>query len=656
MGTLKKYKPLFEQEIKIYNVNPIHKPGNNFYMYVNQTWLNKTDIPSYSSSYSVNEEIEDIIEKDLFILLTKAKSFAINGKNPTTHYDKYLDIIGKFVLSSDTISFQKNSIIFIKEKLRNLHCIRSIDDIGEVLGYFNKHKIPTILNTYIHLEKSNKGYTYILNFLPGTLGLPDDSYYKGTAPGKMKALYYYIEFIKKICKELHIEDISEIITFESYFSINYAVGSTDNGKLYYGKDLENIYSFFPWASYFKAYDIPKWEEKQFRVKTPEWFKYFKKALSNDYDNWKKLFSLHLILHAVSILPPPFDNYHFNFYEKYLKGQHTKLPQKHLTLYLAKDYLAQPLSELYKKFFLKHSIKNNATQFIEKIRSSAIDQINQNGWLQYTTKTIARNKVKQMILSIGWPDSTIKYNYPTLLKDNLLYNIHILGETISIQEIELLGKRDKPGNYWFEPTFMVNAYYYNENNQFIVPAASLMFPFYSGSRSLGWNYGGLGCVIGHEMIHAFDEDGKHYTPNGTYKNWWISIDNRRYNMYSKKIIELYNNTKIYNHYIDGELTLSENLADLGGMSIALEALKKEISNKSDEEKKKELRDFFISYAVSWRTKEKKQKELQSLIIDKHSPSEIRVNNIVCQFDEWYDVFNIEKNDKLFITPENRIKVF
>lgn len=657
MATLKKYKPLFEEEIKIYNVNTNHNPGDNFYLYVNQSWLNKTYIPSYTSSYSVNEEIEDIVEKDLFLLFKKAKQYASYGKTSTTYYEKYLDILGIFVLSSDTVSFQKNSISFLKERLRNLHCIRSIDDIGEVLGFLNKHKIPTILSTYIQLEKSKKGYIYVINFVPGTLGLPDDSYYKGTAPGKLKALYSYIQFIKQVCKELDIDDVSDIITLESYFSINYSLSRNDDGVLYYGKDLLSEYNFFPWSSYFKAYDIVNWEEKQFRIAIPEWFNYFKKALlENDYTKWKRLFSLHIILHAVSILPPPFDEYHFNFYGKYLRGQHKKLPQKYLTLYLAKDYLTQPLSELYKKYFLKKSLKEKATQFIEKIKVSAIDQINSNSWLQPATKVIARNKLKQMILSIGWPDTNLPYIYPTLINNNLLYNIYKLGETMSIQEIELLNKHIKPGTYWFEPTFMVNAYYYNENNQFIVPAASLMFPFYSENRSLGWNYGGLGCVIGHEMIHAFDEDGKNYTPNGTFKNWYTPIDNRRYNIYTKKLIELYNNTKINNRSIDGSSTLNENLADLGGMSIALESLKKEISNKSNEDKKKQLKDFFISYAISWRIKEEERKQLQSLIIDKHSPSEARVNNIVSQFQEWYEVFDIEKTNKLYISPEHRIKVF
>ena len=118
----------------------------------------------------------------------------------------------------------------------------------------------------------------------------------------------------------------------------------------------------------------------------------------------------------------------------------------------------------------------------------------------------------------------------------------------------------------------------------------------------------------------------------------------------------NKTKIYGKFIDGKVTLNENLADLGGISIALHALKNEIKEKTDTEKKKELRDFFISYAVSWRTKEEKQKQLQSIITDKHSPPEIRVNNIVCQIDEWYDVFDINIDNKLYIPPEERITVF
>ena len=262
----------------------------------------------------------------------------------------------------------------------------------------------------------------------------------------------------------------------------------------------------------------------------------------------------------------------------------------------------------------------------------------------------------MILSIGWPENYYPLNLPQLQTDNLLENIYLLSSSSTLNDINLLNTISEPGEYWNEPSFMVNAFYYNEINEFIVPAGSLLYPFYATDKSLGWNYGGLGCVIGHEMVHAFDEDGREYDAHGYYKPWWKGIDNRRYHKLSKHLKDLYNESKIYNIHLDGNKTVNENLADLGGVSIALEALKSEIANKSEKEKIYEYQQFFISYAISWRTKEEKKKVLQSLIMDRHSPPEFRVNNIVCQFDEFYKAFNVEVANTMYVPPEERIRVF
>jgi predicted metalloendopeptidase len=159
-----------------------------------------------------------------------------------------------------------------------------------------------------------------------------------------------------------------------------------------------------------------------------------------------------------------------------------------------------------------------------------------------------------------------------------------------------------------------------------------------------------------MVHAFDEDGKNYDEKGIFKYWWSKKDLKNFRLFSKKLVDLYSSSKIYSISISGKKTLSENLADLGGLSIALEALKKEISSLNDSEKKEELKQFFISYAVSWRTKEEKQKVLQSLFMDAHAPPEFRVNNIVVHFDEWYYAFDIQLSNHLYVPPEERIRVF
>ena len=321
-------------------------------------------------------------------------------------------------------------------------------------------------------------------------------------------------------------------------------------------------------------------------------------------------------------------------------------------------LSKPLSILYKNYFLKDSFKRKATKFIEKIRISALKQIDsKTSWMEDETKKKAKKKVKDMILSIGWPDSYPKFKLPLLQTDNLLENIYLLSSNSTDEDISLFYKKTGiPGKFWDEPSYIVNAFYYNEINEFIVPAGSLFYPFFGSTKSKGWNYGGLGCVIGHEMIHAFDDDGKDYDEHGYYNPWWQPRDNRRFHVMSKKLIDLYNNSTIFGIHMNGKLTLNENIADLGGISIALEALKDEIKFMSEKEKKYELQQFFLSYAVSWRTKEEKQKVLQGFILDRHSPAELRVNNIVSQIDEWYDAFDIKVEDLLYIAPEDRIKIF
>jgi putative endopeptidase len=195
---------------------------------------------------------------------------------------------------------------------------------------------------------------------------------------------------------------------------------------------------------------------------------------------------------------------------------------------------------------------------------------------------------------------------------------------------------------------------------ILPCGILRWPFYEYTASDGWNFGGLGATIGHEICHAFDEDGKEYDSNGKKTRWWTTKEIELYTEKTDALINLFSNSIYFGQPINGELTLSENIADLGGLSIALSALKDHLKkhgiSEDDERYKKEVCDFFISFAVSWRTKERKQKALQSIFTDVHAPPILRVNHIVSQFNDWYTCFNVEKGDALYKAPEDRIRIF
>jgi putative endopeptidase len=649
-------------KIKDISIPPLNKgilPGDNFYLHVNSSWIKRTRIPESSASYSVNEEIQEQIDKELFEILRECEIFASKGINAKG--SKIRDIIGRLILSSMRFKVQKNSQLLLKQKIQNLHCIRSVDDVGEVLGYLCKHGVTTIMITYLQLERTEEDTSiYNLVISSGLLGLANDTYYKATAPGKLRTLYSYIKLVKKVCNILEIEDLSNVIPIEAFFSAHIENNSLEEGdkNLFKGVELVKKFPKFPWKTFFQSYGIENFLENIFRISSIKYIEVLEKSFSTvTFEQWKQLFTLHTILHALPLLPPPFDDIHFEFFEKRLRGQKKKLSQNYLTLNLVRNYLSVPLSILFKDKYLEDSLKKDATRFIRTVQDSAIKQIDSNSWLETKTKNRATKKIKEMVLSIGWPEKYPVLYIPPLDTENLLYNIYALAASKTFQDIQLLNKKTRPGLIWNEPNFLVNAFYYNEINEFVIPAGILMYPFFDRKkRSTGWNYGGLGAVIGHEMVHAFDEDGKNYDERGIFKHWWSKKDLKHFHSFSKKLVDLYSSSKIYTISINGKKTLSENLADLGGLSIALEALKKEISSLNDSEKKDELKQFFISYAVSWRTKEEKQKVLQSLFMDVHAPPEFRVNNIVVHFDEWYSAFDIEVSDNLYIPPEERIRVF
>lgn len=209
------------------------------------------------------------------------------------------------------------------------------------------------------------------------------------------------------------------------------------------------------------------------------------------------------------------------------------------------------------------------------------------------------------MGIAYPSYVPQEDLVKLNPERLVENVLTLAEADFQDEIQRV---DMPLNVkvWDDPVFAVNAYYYNEGNRLILPAGILRWPFFRTDASDGWNYGGLGASIGHEISHAFDNDGKDYDDHGNRNPWWSNQEAAAYQKKTKALIELYSKTKYFGHPLNGYLTLSENIADLGGVDIALTALKILLKqrNAGPEAVKKELRDFFMSYAVSWRTKEKK----------------------------------------------------
>ena len=336
-----------------------------------------------------------------------------------------------------------------------------------------------------------------------------------------------------------------------------------------------------------------------------------------------------------------------------------MTMENLLYYLAQGLMMPSLSIIYSKCCLPATHVNSAQDFAARIRSSAMKRIAENEWLSTEARHLSREKVAHMDMRIAETDSGTHYKLPELSEIDIVFNVLALGRAATQRAIyyALHPALDLPV---MDANFEVNAHYYTSGNRLVIPGGITLWPFYDSSvgRHLGWSYGGLGAVVGHEMLHGFDEDGSRYNQDGVYRPWWSKADVAAYTRRTKALIRLFSSTQFMGRFLNGKSTLSENIADLGGLAIALDALKREMSERrlGAEEQKKELRDFFISYAVSWRTKERRQRSLYRLFTDSHAPAEIRVNRIVSHFQDWYDIFGVTAEDALYIDPKDRIAIF
>ena len=652
--TLKKRQGVLPATPQVPSPLTSKKPGFDFFEYVNGVWLKKTKIPGNSSSFGVSEELDAAIEKQIEKILKKSIQFAKLGKAPEGTHEISMDLVGRLGLSALRPRVQGENITHLKKLCSGFTCIRDMNDISKTFSEFARYRITSLFSVTVYYEAGKKPLAkpYLCT---GGLGLPNASYYKKDAPGKSKILLQYAKLLDRLSKELGTENLSAVIPIETFL----AERLDDDDEIIRGAELSELCPTINWEIFWTNLEVPNWKTLDIKINSKGWLKQIHNAFKHfSLDDWKILFTAHAVLHSLRVLPHPFYTLYFDFFEKRLRGQKRSPTRLELTIDLLKEWAPSSISYLYAELYIPTSLKSEIRAFVKKIQSAAVDRIHTSPWMSPPTQKKAIEKVKGLRLDIGSPD-----NFPTLPKvnlqtDTLLQNIFLLGEEYTLLDMRTIGKEVNVDKYWDDVVYSTNAHYYTETNQMILPAGSFTWPFYHQAAPVGWNYGGLGAVISHEMTHAFDMDGMKYSAIGEKKNWWTTADLKKYKKIAARLVERFSGARVLGHPVNGSLTLDENISDLGGLAIALDALKLElVSHKASfAEEKEAYRNFFLAYAVSWRVKDNPERALQRLFMDLHAPTPLRVNYVVNQFDEWYDVFAIEVADELYLPPEERIRIF
>jgi putative endopeptidase len=375
------------------------------------------------------------------------------------------------------------------------------------------------------------------------------------------------------------------------------------------------------------------------------------------DDWKAYLQWNVLRASAPYLSNAFVEEDFVF-NRVLTGQKEETPRWQRVSGLIDRALGDQLGQLYVEKYFTPAAKQRMQELVNNLQQTFAGRIQRVDWMSDETKQRAVEKLQAFLKKIGYPDTWKDYSSITIRKDDLLGNVRKCGVWAYEDNIGHLGKPVDRTRWTMTPP-TINAYYNPSNNEIVFPAGILQFPFFDFEADDAVNYGGIGAVIGHEMTHGFDDQGRQFAADGNLKDWWTRADADKFKEKANEVVAQYNGfTVLDTLHVNGRLTLGENLADLGGLSIAYEAFTKT----------KEFRDgkkidgftpqqrFFLSWAQIWRSNTLPETAAQLILTDPHSPGEYRCNGPLTNIDAWYEAFNVQPGDKMYKPADRRTRIW
>lgn len=634
-------------------------PARDYYRFVNETWLQNTPIPADAASTNISRQIAEKIEKQL-ISVVKEKLVKEPGSN-----------LSRFVRSIYvTWDNPRQTEYRVVELIGQLLAMRNKEDVGFMIGKLNKLQARAPIILKITTDSYNTKY-YRLQISEYVPCVPNRNLLIDTKYAKERDEYR--KFVNTVGNYFGISNMAKFIDTEMKVAhkLPTLVEEDDTPKrhnLMKIADLQKQYPDTPWRQIMEGMGVPQQalDEHEIIISSPKYLEFINDFFADTNRIQEMNFWLlgSAVMTMGRFISGKLYNEYFHFYGKVLKGAELPSHVDRIMMTILTTHLPQLLSKEYTMRFVSPVIKEKNTELVLLLKKAAIRRINLQDWLSPETKSKASEKISKMGFKIAYPDVWREEGIGKEFSETqLLRNLFAINEKDTEWAISDIGPRNSvaKSEYWDSSTYEVNAFYYPDYNEMVIPAGILQPPFYDPNKSMAWNLGGIGNVISHEMTHGFDSEGVNHDADGNYAPWFNDDEKKEYEKKAKQIEKLFS-VEYMGAKIDGELTLMENIADLGGVSISLEALRLLIIQRGgdkleiEKENKKMLNDYFSAYAVSWRNKDRKKKAELSSKTDKHAPPELRVNKIISQFPEFYSTYNVREGDNLWVSPEKRVIIW
>ena len=632
------------------------KPGDDFFAYMNGTWLDTFAIPADKASYGVAEVLDDEARANVRkIIEDSAAAKAASG----TVEQKIGDYYASFM---DTARIESEGIGALKADLDHIAAAATPADLSRLFG---EPGFMSPIGVYVGPDDKNPD-AYFVNLIQSGLGLPDRDYYLKDDPKLKEIRAAYVAHIGRMLTLAGVADgpakATKIMALETRIARAHwpAEKTRDAIANYNPKARAAVVAFAPgldWQTMFDALEVGKWD--LFNVNTPSAVKDIAALVtSQPLDDWKAYLTYHQVHNNAPYLPKAIDEENFAFFGKTLAGRQTQRERWQRGTDLVNNALGEAIGQVYVKRHFPPAAKAKIDALVENMRAAYKANIETLTWMGPETRAKALEKLASLRPKIGYPAKWKDYSSMTIVPGNLLANVHAAEVWSWRFNVNKLGKPvDK--DEWLITPQTVNAYYFPGTNEVTFPAAILQAPFFDPNADDAVNYGGIGAVIGHEMGHAFDDQGRLYDATGTLKDWWTKADDAAFTARSKGLVAQYNAFQaLPGLNVNGQLTLGENIGDLGGLGVAYQAYKRSLGGKEAPVVDGLTGDqrFFLAFAQSWRSKLRDEVLRSQILSNPHAPALNRVNGSVRNVDAWYAAFNVQPGDKLYLAPDQRVKIW
>jgi len=656
-----------EPGINVSYMNTKVSPGQDFFQYVNGTWLSKTEIPSDRTTWGSFNELIKKTDKDAMSILKEA------SKNPkyksNTDQGKAVNLFSTIL---DTVGRNKAGIKPLLPYFKKIDAIKNVADLQKFLVEMEPEGSSGFFGIYVGADEKNSSKNSV-SLGVSSLGLPDQDYYiSQDKDSKEKRAKYELHVAKMLqfigeSPEKAKQNAAGILALETELSkprLN-RVESRDSRLMYNPMTVAELQKLTPaikWDAYFTGIGLAKLDTVV--VMEPKYMKAIQTVFTeNKVAQWKEYLKWDLLNSAASKLSTDIETANFDFYSKTLRGAVKQLPREEKALQVVNNTVGEALGKLYVEKVFPAEAKTKAVDMIQNVILAYKNRINNLTWMSAATKVKAIEKLDKITIKVGYPDKWKDYSALEIKSiaegGSYFENSRNLAKWNFKKGIEKLNKPVDKTEWGMSPQ-TVNAYYNPSYNEIVFPAAILQPPFYNYQADEAVNYGGIGAVIGHEISHGFDDSGARYNADGNLVDWWTAEDLKQFTALGTALADQYSALEpLPGIHVDGKFTLGENIGDLGGINAAYDGLQlylKKNGNPGLIDGFTPEQRFFISWATVWRTKSRDEAIKNQVKTDPHSPGMYRAVVPIQNVDAFYQAFGIKKGDKMYIEPEKRVKIW